>query len=226
MVSTTTTLHQDEISGGPSSALVRKYSLETVHKMKADVLSATVSQGPRCAVGVSIGLAKDGPRIRTLALATRDNIFHLVLHNPPSPAQKRILQKLFSVNSILNGFEFPYTMILLAHTLGCDVSGHDLSTITLGSKVGNIVTPGTLINAKNPLACAKRIDERWDSCQPGSETKSTDTLEPDYCLRAWITAMCLSIFYSPLKPLTPSLQRCRHGFGRVTDQSVTEHKVS
>ena len=199
MVSTTTTLHQDEIPGEPSSALVRKYSLETVDQMKADVLSVTTSQGPRCAVGISIGLAKGGPRIRTLALATPDHVFHLVLHNSPSPAQKKMLQKLFSINSYLNGFEFSYTMVLLAHTFGCDVSGHDLSTITLGSKVGDIMTPGTLINAKNPSARAKRIDERWDNCRPGSETKSTDPLEPDYCLRAWITAMCTSILYFRLQ---------------------------
>ncbi|KAI0251231.1 P-loop containing nucleoside triphosphate hydrolase protein [Lactifluus subvellereus] len=193
MVSTTTTLHQDEIPGAPTSALVRKYSLETVHKMKADVLSATASQGPRCAVGVSIGLARDGPRIRTLALATPNHVFHLVLHKPPSSAQNRILQKLFPTNSYLTGFEFPYTIVLLAHTLGCSLSGHDLSTITLGSKVGDIMTPGTLINAKNPSACAKRIDERWDICRPGSETKSTEPLEPDHCLRAWITAIAASM---------------------------------
>lgn len=224
-MSSTTTLHQDVIPGQPSSVLVRKYSLEVVHKMKADLLHATLSQGaPCCAVGVSVGLTTSGAHIRSIVLATRDHVFHLVLHHQPTPAQKGILRRLLSKISCLTGFEFPYTVTLLAHTLGGVISGHDLSTITLNSKEQGIMTAGTLIRAGNSSASARRIDEQWDSGYLCSDAKSTEAVEPDYCLRAWITAMCVSIFqYLCLKLPNYHFQRCQHGSTRITDQSAVEH---
>ncbi len=193
MPSSATILHQDEIPGEPSFAVVRGYSLETVGEMKADFLQVarSDSEGSPCVVGVSLGLASSGPRIRTLALATRNHVFNLTLHRPPSRAQKGILRRLFSKVPYLTGFELPYTMVLLAHSLGCNIAGHDLSTANFGPIKPEyyMKTPGDLITSRVPSASMWRINERWERGLSGDGTKSTDTLEPDYTVRAWFTAM-------------------------------------
>jgi hypothetical protein len=183
--STTTTIKQDEIPGGPSSAMVRRYSLKRVGEMKADFLQAVLSDDPPCVVGVSLGLA--GSRIQTLALATREHVFNLAFHRPPSLAQTRILRRLLSKVPLLTGFELPYTIVLLAHALGCNISGRDLST--LDDDTGYRQTPGAFIEAKVPSASRERINTRWEKGMSSSDTKSTDTLESKCAVRAWFTAM-------------------------------------
>ena len=191
MSTSATTLEQDEILGGPRSAVVREYSLETVSEMREEFLHAVLPEGPPCVVGVSVGLANSGPHIRTLALATPGDVFELILHRPPSPAQKRILRALFSKVPCLAGFDLPYTIVLLAHNLSCEISGHDLSAVKLGTKSWYRRMPGDLIKSKDPLASVGRIDQRWESAVPCGDTK---TLEPDYRVRAWFTAMCECVF--------------------------------
>jgi hypothetical protein len=193
MPTSVTILEQDEIPGQPSSAEVREYSLETVSEMREDLLHAALSEGPPCVVGVSLGLARSGPHIRTLALATPSHVLNLTIHHSPSPAQKRILRALFSKVPCLAGFEFAYTIVLLEHTLGAEISGHDLSTARLGSDTSYMRMPGALINSKAFLASVGRINERWEGGTPRSDTKSTDTLEPNHRVRAWFTAMCAGI---------------------------------
>lgn len=184
MSTSTTTLQQDEIPGESSSAVLREFTLETVSQMRDEFLHAALSEDPPCVVGVSVGLGDSGPHIRTLALATPGHVFDLSLRRTPSPAQRRILQTLFSKISCLAGFELPYTIVLLAHTIGGDVSGHDLSTVKFGAKPSYMRMPGALIKSKYCSASVGRINERW-------ETRSdTKPLEPNHRVRSWFTAMC------------------------------------
>ena len=192
MPTSATILKQDEIPGQPSSATVREYALETVSEMKEDFLNVALSEDPSCVVGVSLGLASSGPHIRTLALATPANVFNLVLHRPPSPAQKRILRALFSKVPCLVGFELPYTIVLLAHTISGEISGHDLSSAKFGTKTSYMRMPGALIESEVTSASAGRIDERWERGMPRNDTKSKDTHEANHLLRAWFTAMCVA----------------------------------
>jgi hypothetical protein len=187
MVSTTT-IHQREIPGGPPSAVVRNYSLGAIVEMERD-FHAALPPEPPFAVGVSIGLAPVGPSIQTLALATESRVFCLSFQQPLSPAQKETLQKLFKVQ-YLTGFELPYTIILLAHALGSDISGYDLSS----RKKGNIMTPGDFLHSKNGSVSARPINERWDGGIPRrSDANSTGMPEPNYALRAWFTAMYVTL---------------------------------
>jgi len=196
MLSKTRILDQNEIPGWPRSAVVHHYSLGAVAELEAEVRAAIPSQPPSpFAVGVSIGLAPAGPRIQTLALATRDKVFCLSLQQSPSPAQSKILRKLFSNIPYLAGFEFPHTIVLLAHTLGSNVTGYDLSTLALRSKSRDITTPGDFFYSKDPSVATRRINERWDGDVLKSGTNSSGTPEPDYALRAWLTAMCVASPY-------------------------------
>jgi hypothetical protein len=148
--------------------------------MEADLLQAVavLSEGPPCAVGVSLGLADGGSRIQTLALATPVHVFNLALHRPPSQAQKRILGSLFSKVSLLTGFELPYTIVLLGHALGCEISGRDLSTFHTDSYRQ---TPGAFLEAHVPFASRERINTRWEK---GMSSKSRDALELKCAVRA------------------------------------------
>ncbi|KAF8483864.1 hypothetical protein DFH94DRAFT_690333 [Russula ochroleuca] len=216
MPTSATILEQDEIPGQPSSATVREYALETLSEMKEDFIHATLSEDPSCVVGVSLGLARSGPHIRTLALATPANVFNLVLHRPPSPAQKRILRALFSKVPCLAGFELPYIIVLLAHTIGGEISGHDLSSAKFGSKTSYMRMPGALIRSKVSSASAGCINERWERGMPCSDTKSTHTLEPNHRVRAWFTAIAADVIQQGLeriqllssKFLTKAMLRC------------------
>lgn len=188
MSTSTTTLQQVEIPGQPSSAVLREFTPETVSQMRDELLHAALSESPPCVVGISVGLADSGPHIRTLALATPGYVFDLSLPRPPSPAQKRILRTLFSKVPCLAGFELPYIIVLLAHTIDDDISGYDLSTVKFGTKPSYTRMPGALIKSKDCSGSAStgRIDDRWES--------DTKTLEPNYRDRAWFTAMCESVF--------------------------------
>jgi len=193
MPTSVTVLEQNEIPEEPSYAVVRGYSLETVGEMKVDFFDAALSKDAPCVVGVSLALARTGPQIRTLALATRDNVFNLTLHRPPSLPQKRVLWEIFSNITYLTGFELPYAIILLSHSLGCDISGLDLSIIKLPFDDSYIKTPGTLIKSEIHSASIQHIDKRWESRAPCNGAKSTDILEPNCTLRAWFTAMCANV---------------------------------
>jgi hypothetical protein len=197
MHSTTTIIDQREIPGEPSSAVVRHYSLRALAELQTDVRAA-IPTSPPSAVGVSVELAPAGPRIETIALATRDKVFCLSLPQSPSPTQCKALQELFSNIQYLTGFEFPYTIVFLAHTLGTTVTGYDLSTLALLSKHSNITTPGNFLNSKNSKVSARRINERWDGDVLRSRANSDGTPEPDYALRAWFTAMYVTLLYPPL----------------------------
>lgn len=194
MPSKNTVLDQTEIPGWPRSVVVHHYSLGAVAELEAEVRAGIPSRPPS-AVGVSVGLAPAGPRIQTLALATRDKVFCLSLHQSPSPAQCKTLRRLFSSIPYLAGFEFPYTVVFLAHTLGSNVTGYDLSTLALRSKSGDITTPGNFLNSKSPSVSARRINEQWDGDVLRIGTNSSGTPEPDYALRAWFTAMCVTSLY-------------------------------
>lgn len=185
---TTTRLHQSEIPGAPPSAAVRNYSLAAVAEMEVDVRATLPTESPS-AVGVSVELAPAGPRIQTLVLATRDNIFCLSVPQPPSPSQRKTLQKLFSFIPYLTGFEFPYTIVLLAYFLGSNVAGYDLSTLSMNSKRQDITTPGNFLNSKSVSAKARAINNRWDGGIPRSGARSAGAPRPNYALRAWFTAM-------------------------------------
>jgi hypothetical protein len=187
-MSLTTTIHQSEIPGVPQSAIVRNYSLEAIAGMEVD-FRAALPQKPPFAVGVSIELAPVGPNINTLALATQDQVFCLSFQRPPSPAQKISVRNILDVQ-YLSGFEFPYTVVLLARTLGSNVSGYDLSTL----KNGGITTPGDFLHSKEGKTSARSVNEQWDGgILRNIDGKVTGTLEPNYALRAWFTAMCVTL---------------------------------
>ncbi|KAI0251233.1 hypothetical protein BJV78DRAFT_1282728 [Lactifluus subvellereus] len=65
------------------------------------------------------------------------------------------------------------------------------------------MTPGTLIRAVNSSTSARRIDKRWDSGLLCTDAKSTKTVEPDHCLRAWITAIAASMVLRELQVNQP-----------------------
>jgi hypothetical protein len=183
----TTTIHQSAIHGGPSSAIVRDYSFGAIAEMEVDFRAALPPEP--FAVGISIGLAPVGPSINTLALATKDQVFCLSFQQPPSSSQRTALRKLLDV-TFLTGFELPYTIILLAHTLGIDVSGYDLSTL----RFGDITPPGDFLHSKDVLTSARAVNEQWDGgILRNIDAKATGTLEPDYALRAWFTAMYVTL---------------------------------
>jgi hypothetical protein len=194
-MSSTTTIHQREIIGGPRSAVVHNYSLGAIGKMEVD-FRAALPLKPPFAVGVSIEVAPVGPDIRTLALATQDQVFCLSFQQPPSTAQSEALAKLLKIQ-YLTGFELPYTIVLLAHILGSDVAGYDLSTL----KFGDISTPGDFFHSKNVFS-ARAINELWDGGIPRSNPNSSGTVQPNYARRAWYTAMCVTL--TPLAFFDPS----------------------
>lgn len=199
MLSKTTTLDQREIPGEPPSAVVRYYSLGALAELEAD-FRAAIHSGSPCAVGVSIELAPVETRIQTLALSTRDNVFCLLLPQLPSPAQCKTLRELFSNISYLAGFEFSHIIVLLSHTFGSNVTGYDLSTLAL-SKHRETATPGGFLNTKNPSANARRINERWDGDIVRRGETSSGIPEPDYALRAWFTAMYVTLLYRYSTPI-------------------------
>jgi hypothetical protein len=190
MSSTTTTIFQSAIPGAPSSAIVRNYSLGAIAEMEVDFRTALPPEP--FAVGVSIGLAPVGPSINTLALATQDQVFCLSFQQPPSSSQRLALRRLLNVK-FLTGFELPYTITLLAHTLGFDVSGYDLSTL----RFGDITPPGDFLHSKDVSTSARSVNELWDGGILRSiDAKVTGTLEPNYALRAWLTAMYVTLTHS------------------------------
>ena len=218
-MSSTTTIRQTVIPGGPPSAIVRNYSLEAIAGMEVD-FRAALSQEPPFAVGVSIELAPKGPSIKTLALATQDQVFCLSFQQAPTRAQKKALRRIIDVQ-YLSGFELPYTIVLLAHTLGSNVSGYDLSTL----KNGGIITPGNFFY-KYESVSSREINEIWDGgILRGVDAKATGTLEPNYSLRAWFTAVWVSItphtfFDHPSPP-----QRCKYGYSRLVIRATIEHAM-
>jgi hypothetical protein len=146
-------------------------------------------------VGVSIELAPAGPRIQTLVLATQDKVFCLALQQSPSPTQCKALRELFSIIPYIAGFEFSYTIVLLAHTLGSSVIGYDLSTLAMVSKQRDLTTPGGFLNSKNPFVSARIINDRWDGDVLRSGANSSGIPQPNHALRAWFTAMCVTLSY-------------------------------
>ncbi len=218
-MSSTTTIHQTVIPGGPPSAIVRNYSLEAMAGMEVD-FRAALPQEPPFAVGVSIELAPEGPSIKTLALATQDQVFCLSFQQAPTRAQRKALRRTIDVQ-YLSGFELPYTIVLLAHTLGSNVSGIDLSTL----KNRGIMTPGDFFHESESVS-SREINEIWDGgILRGVDAKVTGTLEPNYSLRAWFTAVWVSItphtfFDHPSPP-----QRCKYGYSRLVIRATIEHAM-
>ena len=220
MLVTTTTLRQHEIPGETRSAVSRHYSLTEVAEMEVDFRAAIPSKSPY-AVGVSVG-----PYIETLALALRDQIFCLSLRQQLSPMQSRALQKLLSDIPYLAGFEMSHTIVLLAHALVSDVAGYDLSTVAISAKPRDFTTPGDFLHCMSPSVCARRINERWDGGIRRHSSDSTGLPDPNYALRAWFTAMYVTLLSLPLSLFNLRFQRCEHGFARVASSgSITEHKI-
>jgi hypothetical protein len=216
-MSLTPTISQHVIQGAPRSPIVRSYSLESIAGMEVD-FRAALPQEPPFAVGVSIELAPVGPNINTLALAIQDQVFCLTIHQTPSRAQKMSVRKILDVQ-YLSGFEFPHTIVLLARTLGSNVSGYDLSTLINGE----IKTPGDFFYKYESIP-SRSINELWDGpILRGIDAKAAGTLEPNYALRAWLTAMCviltpLAFFDHPFLP-----QRCKNGYSRLAIGSTIKH---
>ena len=219
-MSFTTTIDQSVIPGAPPSAIVRNYSLEAIAGMEVD-FRAALPQNPPFAVGISIELAPVGPKVKTLALATQDQVFCLSFQRTPSRAQKMSVRSILDVQ-YLSGFEFPYTIVLLAHTLGSNVSGYDLSTL----KNGDITMPGDFFYKYKSIP-SRPINESWDGgIRRGIDAKVTGVLEPDCALRAWFTAMYVTptprraFFDQPSLP-----QRRRNGYSRLAIRPTIKHEI-
>jgi hypothetical protein len=226
MAATTTTLHQCEIPGVPRSALTHQYSLKAVAEMEKDFRAALPSEDPY-AVGVSVQLAPNGPRIQTLVLALRDQVFSLSFQQRPSAAQRRVLRKLFSKIKYLTGFEMPYTIVLLAHMLGSNISGYDLSVATTGKKAepGNLMTPGGFLHLMNTSVSARCVNEKWDGGIPRGDLNSSGMPQPNHLLRAWFTAMYVRLL--PLRLLSSDIriQGCRQGLAKSVPRRTIVHKI-
>jgi hypothetical protein len=223
IMSLPTTVNQCVFPGAPQSAIVRNYSLEAIAGMEVDFCAA-LPQGPPFAVGVSIELAPVGPNINTLALATQDQVFCLSFQRTPSPAQKKSLRKILDVQ-YLSGFEFPYTIVLLARTLGSNVSGYDLSTL----KNGDITTPGDFFHKYESIDASlpsRSINELWDGgILRGIDTKAAGTLEPNYALRAWLTAMCVTLTPHAFFDHSSLPQRRKNGYSRLAIRPTNKHAI-
>jgi len=179
---------------------------------------AALPQEPPFAVGVSIELAPVGPNIKTLALATQDQVFCLSFQHTPSQAQKESVRNILDVQ-YLSGFEFPYTIVLLARILGYNVSGYDLSTLKNGD-----ITPGDFFYRYKPIS-SRSVNELWDGgILREIDAKAAGTREPNYALRAWFTAMCVTLTphvfdHSPLP------QRCKNGKSRLAIRPTIKHAI-
>jgi hypothetical protein len=217
-MSSTTTIYQSVIPGAPPSAIVRNYSLDAIAGMEVD-FRAALPQEPPFAVGVSIELAPVGPYINTLALATQDRVFCLSFQQTPSPAQKMSMRNILDVQ-YLSGFEFPYTIALLARALGSNVSGYDLSTLKNGD-----ITPGDFLYKYKSIS-SQSINELWDGViLRGIDAKAAGTLEPDYALRAWFTAMCVILTPHEFFDHSSLPQRCKNGYSRLAIRSTIKHAI-
>ena len=219
-MSLTTTIHQCVILEAPQSAIVRNYSLEAIARMEVD-FRAALPQEPPFAVGVSVELEPVGPNINTLALATQDQVFCLSFQRTPSPAQKESVRKILEVQ-YLSGFEFPYTITLLARTLGSSVSGYDLSTL----KNGAITTPGDFFRfyKYESTISSQSINELWDGgILRGIDAKAAVALEPNYALRAWLTAMCVTLTLHVFFDHLSLPQRCKNGYSRLAIKPTNKH---
>jgi len=204
-MSSTTTICQSAIPGAPSSAIVRNYSLGAIAEMEVDFRTALPPEP--FAVGLSIGLAPVGPSINTLALATVDQVFCLSFQQPPSSSQRMALRRLLNIK-FLTGFELPYTITLLVHTLGSDVSGYDLSSL----RFGVITPPGDFLHSKDVYTSSRAVNELWDGgILRNMDSKAIGTLEPNYALRAWFTAM-----YVTLTPPASSNLHSRYSAAEMT----------
>ncbi|KAF8504828.1 hypothetical protein F5888DRAFT_791889 [Russula emetica] len=216
-MSSSTTIEQSVILEAPRSANVRNYSLEAIAGMEVDFRAALPQERP-FAVGVSIELAPVGPNINTLALATQDQVFCLSFQRPPSPAQKMALRRILDVQ-YLSGFEFPYTIVLLARTLGSNVSGYDLSTLKNGD-----TTPGDFFYKYDKSISSRSINELWDGgILRDIDAKATGTLEPNYALCAWFTAMCVTLPSHAFFDHTSLPQRCKNGYSRLAIRPTIKH---
>jgi hypothetical protein len=180
---------------------------------------AALPQEPPFAVGVSIELAPVGPNIKTLALATQDQVFCLSFQRTPSPAQKKTMRKILDVQ-YLSGFEFPYIIVLLARTLGSSVSGYDLSTLKNGD-----ITPGDFFYKYKSIP-SRPINELWDGgILRGVDTKAAGTLEPNYALRAWLTAMCVTLTPHAFFDHSSLPQRRKNGYSRLAIRPANKHAI-
>jgi hypothetical protein len=157
MSPTTTNLWQYEIPGSPQSAVVRHYSLAAVDEMEIDFHAALSSQDAGV-VGVSIELAPPASGsciIQTLVLALQNQV-STFLCGGLRPGHKAESYRSFSDIQYLAGFELSYTITLLAHTLGSDISGYDLSMVS------DLTMPGNFLNRMDPSISATAVNERWD----------------------------------------------------------------
>jgi hypothetical protein len=213
-----TTISQCVFPGAPQSAIVHNYPLEAIAGMEVD-FRAALPQEPPFAVGVSIELAPVGPNIKTLALATQDQVFCLSFQRTPSPAQKKTMRKILDVQ-YLSGFEFPYIIVLLARTLGSSVSGYDLSTLKNGD-----ITPGDFFYKYKSIP-SRPINELWDGgILRGVDTKAAGTLEPNYALRAWLTAMCVTLTPHAFFDHSSLPQCCKNGYSRLAIRPTNKHAI-
>jgi hypothetical protein len=142
-------------------------------------------------VGVSVELSQKGVCVRTLVLALRDQVFCLSLQPRLNVKQRQLLQELFSNIQYLAGFEMPYTIVLLAHFMGFNISGYDLTTTRVPdrTKLEGPMTPGGFWNSINPSVNAHRLNKRWDGGVTRGKWNPSGTPRPNYAIRAWFTAM-------------------------------------
>jgi hypothetical protein len=224
---TTTTLQQCEIRDGPRSAIAHHYSLTDLAELRAD-FHAAISSEDTYVVGVSVELAKKGACVKTLVLALRDRVFCLALGQRLNVKQRQVLQELFSNIHYLTGFEMPYTIVLLGHFLGFNMSGYDLTTTrtkSTGSMIPGAMTPGEFWNSINPSVNAHRVDKRWDGGVTRNKWNPSGTPRPNYAIRAWFTAMYVSSLPLLLLFADIRFQGCRQGFITLTPRSTTKHRI-
>ena len=222
----TTTLQQCEILDGPRSAIAHHYSLTDLAELQAD-FHAAISSEDTYVVGVSVELAPKGACLRTLVLALRGQVFCLSLGQRPNVKQRQVLQELFSNIHYLTGFEMPYTIVLLAHFLGFNISGYDLTTTTIPhrTKSRGSMTPGGFWNSINPSVNPHRVNKRWDGGITRGKRNPSGTPRPNYAIRAWFTAMCVSSLPLLLLFADICFQGCRQGFAIYPPRATTKHRI-
>ncbi|KAI0266502.1 P-loop containing nucleoside triphosphate hydrolase protein [Gloeopeniophorella convolvens] len=215
LVASIVSIHQDEIPGEPNSAQVREYSLSMVSELESDLNPSSC-----VVVGVAIELRAKSTNVSKVVLSTKQEVFSLLVHNQPSPAQRKKLQNLFSSIKVLAGFEMSHTLVLLSHTLGIAISGNDLSTISVGPKAKDLTRAGNLMNAKNPGVDARVVNGRWDQIPTAYHTDPEEDPEPPNTeVRAWFTAIAASMAVAELHP---SGVRRTHLVGRKMLRCLSE----
>ena len=132
-------------------------------------------------------------RFSPLFLTTSHYAFVLALHRPPSQAKNEsYFSQRYHIVQVLSCLTLTSSLRILSVAISLAMI-HRPSNF--GSDTTYIRMAGALVKFPLSSVSAGRINERWESGMPHSDTKYTDTLDTNCRLRASFTAMCATVFH-------------------------------